>query len=231
MPTMSRVESTFCRSRLWTAFAGHVVLPWALQGFNPHGEVLEIGAGSGGMAAELLARHPDVTMTVTDFDEAMVGTALTRLTAFGDRVTVCQADATALAFPDASFDYVLSWIMLHHTVEWEQALGEAVRVVRPGGSVVGYDLLSTLPLRLVHQAEGAPFRMVRLGELRAVAQNLRVAEAVLTPGLAGFVVRFSLRKPGAEDASRAALRARANPAVASNFRAGCRWRHPSRPST
>jgi ubiquinone/menaquinone biosynthesis C-methylase UbiE len=186
MPTMSRFEAAFCRSRPWKTFAGNVVLPWSLQGFDPRGEVLEIGAGSGAMAAEVLAHHPAVTMTVTDFDQAMVDVASTRLAEFGDRVTVRQADATALPFPDESFDAVLSWIMLHHTLEWEKALVEATRVVKPGGHVVGYDLLSTVPFRLL---------MVRLGELRAVVRELPVEQAVLTPGAAGFVVRFLLRKP------------------------------------
>src|SRR3954463_15021260 len=45
MPTMSRFEATVCRSAPWRLFAGRVVLPWALQGVTPGGDVLEIGAG------------------------------------------------------------------------------------------------------------------------------------------------------------------------------------------
>src|SRR5438309_8135478 len=121
------------------------------------------------MAAELLAHHDQPSMTVTDFDPEMVDAAAARLAEFGDRVTMRQADATALPFPDESFDAVLSWVMLHHTVEWEKALAEAVRVLRPGGHVVGYDLLSTAPLRLLHRGEHEHevLRMMRLDELRA----------------------------------------------------------------
>ena len=198
MPTMSRFEGAVCRSRPWRVLAREVVLPWSLQGFDPVGDVLEIGAGSGAMAAELLARSPDVTMTVTDVDEAMVEVAAARLAGFGERVAVRQADATAVPFSDGSFDFVLSWIMLHHAVDWEQVLAESLRVLRPGGHVLGYDLVSTAPLRLLHRAEGAPFRMMRRGELRAVVQDLPVDLAVLTPGLAGLVVRFLLRKRAAE---------------------------------
>jgi ubiquinone/menaquinone biosynthesis C-methylase UbiE len=194
MPTMSRVQAAFCRSQPWRAFAGNAVLPWSLQGFEPHGDVLEIGAGSGAMAAELLAHYDQPTITVTDFDQEMVDAASARLAGFGDRVTVRQADATALPFPDRSFDAVLSWVMLHHTVEWEKVLAESVRVLRPGGHVVGYDLLSTALLRLLHQGDGARLRMMRVHELRAVVRNLPVDQAILTPGLAGFVVRFLLRK-------------------------------------
>lgn len=153
MPTTSRFEAAFCRSAPWRFVSRQIVLPWALQGSHPGGDVLEIGAGSGAMAAELLATHPDVRMTVTDFDAAMVSAAGRRLALFADRTTVRQADATKLPFGDDSFNFVLSWIMLHHTIEWEAALGEAVRVTRPGGDVVGCDLLDTAPLRAV-QAEG-----------------------------------------------------------------------------
>jgi ubiquinone/menaquinone biosynthesis C-methylase UbiE len=194
MPTMSRFQAGFCRSRPWRALSGNSVLPWSLQGFEPHGAVLEIGAGSGAMAAELLERFDQPTMTVTDFDYEMVDAASARLAEFGDRVTVRQADATALPFRDGSFDAVLSWVMLHHTVEWDTALAESVRVLRPGGYVVGYDLLSTAPLRLLHRGDGARLRMMRVGELRAIVRDLPIDQAVLTPGLAGLVVRFLLRK-------------------------------------
>ena len=202
MPVMSRFEAAWCRSAPWRALARRVVLPWALQGHRPSGHVLEIGAGSGAMAAELLAVCPDITMTVTDVDPAMVDAAAARLRTFGERATVQVADATTLPFPDASFDGVVSWIMLHHTVEWENALAEAVRVVRPGGEVVGYDLLSTAPLRLLHQAERARFRMIRFSELREAVGALAVEQAVLTPSLAGLTVRFLLRTPTGGDASR-----------------------------
>jgi 16S rRNA A1518/A1519 N6-dimethyltransferase RsmA/KsgA/DIM1 with predicted DNA glycosylase/AP lyase activity len=65
---MSRVEKAFCRSAPWRAFTRRLVLPCALQGTRLDGEVLEIGAGSGAMAQELLATEPAVTMCVTDFD-------------------------------------------------------------------------------------------------------------------------------------------------------------------
>ena len=193
MPTMSRFQSAFCRSAPWRGFARRVVLPWALQGFRPGGDVLEIGAGSGAMAAEVLAMYPDVRLTVTDVDDTMVDIASSRLSRFGDRATARIADANALPFADRSFDAVLSWVMLHHTVEWEKALAEAIRVLRPGGQLVGYDLLSTRPLRLLHRDAGDHVRMIRLPELRDALRDLSVEQAVLTPSLGGIVVRFVLR--------------------------------------
>ncbi|MDQ1402483.1 MAG: hypothetical protein QOG03_799 [Actinomycetota bacterium] len=197
MPKMSRFQAAFCRSRPWRALAGNGVLPWSLQGFEPHGDVLEIGAGSGAMAAQVLARYAQASMTVTDFDHEMVDAASARLAEFGDRARVRQADATALPFADGSFDAVLSWVMFHHTVEWEKALAECVRVLRPGGHLVGYDLLTTAPFRLLHHGHADQLRMMSVPEFRAVARALPVDEAIITPGLAGLVVRFQLRKRAA----------------------------------
>ncbi len=197
MPAMSQFHAALCRSLPWRAVAGHAVLPWSLQGFDPHGQVLEIGAGSGVMAAELLTRFDLSTMTVTDFDQAMVDAASARLAEFHDRVTVWRADATALPFPEGSFDAVLSWVMLHHTVDWDKALAESVRVLRPGGHLVGYDLVSSAPLRMLHHGD-RNVRLMGVGELRAVVNDLPVDEAIITPGLAGCVVRFLLRRRSTE---------------------------------
>lgn len=189
---MSRLQSTLCRSAPWRATAG-TVLRWSLHGFVPHGEVLEIGAGSGAMAAEVLDRYPAVTaMTVTDVDPAMVEVAAARLARHGARASTQQADATALPFADGTFDVVLSWVMLHHTVGWEQAVAEALRVLKPGGHLVGYDLLATRPLRALHRNDGDRIRLLSLDELRATLGD--AGEATVEPALARQLVRFTIRK-------------------------------------
>ena len=73
------------------------------------------------MAAEVLAMFEDITMCVTDHDDAMVAVAAERLAPFGDRVECRQADATAPPFLDDSFDIVLSWLCCT-TMAWETTL-------------------------------------------------------------------------------------------------------------
>ena len=194
MPAMSRFESSFCRGAGWRAFASRIVLPWALQGEQLDGDVLEIGGGSGAMAARLLATRPGVRVTVTDYDEAMVTAAHARLATFADRASVRQADATDLPVLDDRFDAVLSFIMLHHVIDWETAFGEAIRVLRPGGVLVGYDLVASRPARWLHQAEGARHRLMAPGGLRHRLADLPTEVVRLRPGLAGAVVRFTARK-------------------------------------
>jgi ubiquinone/menaquinone biosynthesis C-methylase UbiE len=191
---MSRVEKAVCRSAPWRVFTRHLVLPWALQGTRLSGEVLEIGAGSGAMAEELLATTPAITMCVTDFDQTMVSSAVEKLARFGTRVTARQADATALPFGDSSFDTVVSWIMLHHTVAWEKTLSEAVRVLRPGGLLLAYDLIDAGPMRWLHRAEHADHRMVGIDELRSELARLPVVDVSVRPGLGHVVMRFKARR-------------------------------------
>ena len=52
MPEMPALARTLCTSPPYRLFARRVLLPWALQGVVPSGEVLEIGSGSGAMAGE-----------------------------------------------------------------------------------------------------------------------------------------------------------------------------------
>jgi ubiquinone/menaquinone biosynthesis C-methylase UbiE len=193
MPEMSPFEQGFCRSAPWRWFARQVVVPWALQGERLSGDVLEIGSGSGAMAAELLQRFPDVRLTATDYDDSMVEVARDRLREFGDRVEVKQADATQLPFPDELFDAVVSLIMLHHVIDWEKALAEAVRVLRPGGRLLGFDLLASRPTQWLHQADRSTHRMVRWEEMRRATQDLPLL-GFLNRSPAGLMVRFDLQK-------------------------------------
>lgn len=192
MPSMSTIESLFCRSVPWEAVTGRWVLPWALQNVQPRGRVLEIGGGGGAMAAQILATSPDdVEVTVTDFDPVMVATAADRLRRFGDRAHAQVADATALPFEDGGFDTVVTFIMLHHVVDWEQALGEAVRVLAPGGMLVGYDLLGSAPARLLHHLEGAPHRFINRDELRPHLASLPLID--IKVGENTVLTRFQAR--------------------------------------
>src|SRR5688500_1393822 len=156
---MSAIEQVWCRSLPWRAFTRRVVFPWAIGDIELKGDVLELGSGSGAMAAELLDRYPDIRLVATDVDPAMRAAATARLERFHGRVEVREADATELPFPDASFDAVVSFIMLHHVIEWEQALAEIARVLRPGGVVVGYDLIESWMSRLTHRVDRSPHRM------------------------------------------------------------------------
>ncbi len=189
MPVMSKIESAFCRSTIWASFARHVVLPWALEGTQLSGDVLEIGAGSGAMADGMVRAFREARLTVTDIDEAMVSAARARL-AGRRNVIVEQADVTGLPFEDSTFDVVTSYLMLHHVVEWRAALTEAGRVLRPGGTLLGYDLAHTPLAGLIHRADRSPHRIVSATELRGGMTDAGLTGITVHPSVGGLLMRF-----------------------------------------
>lgn len=195
MPEMSAGAKTLLTSAPYRMIARRFLLPWVLQGEHPSGEGLEIGAGSGAMTARLLEAFPDLRMIATDFDPDMVTTASRTLSAFGNRVAVERADATELPFADARFGLVLSAAMLHHVGRWETAVTEALRVLRPGGVLIGFDILDVALLRLFNHP-GHTVRMLRRGELESRLSELPATDVNVRVSAAGTMVRFTARRTG-----------------------------------
>ena len=197
MPVMSAIEGAFCRSSPWRSFARRRVLPWALDGHSLAGEVLEIGGGSGAMAAGAARMFPDVQLTVTDVDPAMVDVARERVFACPN-VTVQAADVTAMPFNVGQFDAVTSYLMLHHVIHWVDALAEIARVLKPGGVFLGYDMTDTRLARLIHQVDGSPHRIIAPDELADELAAAGFAEATVRPSFRGHLMRFRAHKPAGE---------------------------------
>jgi SAM-dependent methyltransferase len=191
MPSLAKAAATSAPYRL---IARRILLPWVLQGEQPVGEGLEIGAGSGAMTAQLLAAFPELRMIATDYDTDMVATARQTLARFGDRATAERADAAALPFEDSQFDLVLSAAMLHHVIAWDKALAEAVRVLRPGGRLIGYDLLGTAPIRLLHFGGKHDTSMLRRGQMEIELSKLAVSGVRTRSAAGGLAVRFAASK-------------------------------------
>jgi SAM-dependent methyltransferase len=98
-------------------------------------DVLEVGCGTG-VLTRLLAALPQVrTVVGVDLAESLVEKA--RELAPGLRFE--RADARSLPFADASFDVAVFDSTLSHVPEPERALGEAFRVLRPGGLLAAFD--------------------------------------------------------------------------------------------
>lgn len=192
MPVMSGAEQMFCRSTPWRWWTRTVVLPWALQGVQLHGDVLEIGAGAGATATGTVETYPDVRLTLTDIDPKMVAEASK---AVGDhpRVLTRQADTTRLPFEDDSFDYCVSYLMLHHVIEWRPALAELRRVLRPGGRLMGYDLTDTRLARTIHIVDKSPHSLIAPGDLEVELVAAGFGGAHVSTSFGGHVMRFEAK--------------------------------------
>jgi ubiquinone/menaquinone biosynthesis C-methylase UbiE len=197
MPEMPPSAKATLTSLPYRLAARRIILPWILQNVEPSGEGLEIGAGLGGLTAQLLTLYPQFRMVATDTDRERVGMAEQVLSGFGNRASVQRADAAALPFSDGRFDLVLSAAMLHHVIEWDKALAEAVRVLRPGGKLVGYDLANTAPARMMRVGERQGTTLLSPGQLQTALDHLGLTGLQTRTALAGTVMRFSARKPAA----------------------------------
>lgn len=102
--------------------------------------------------------------------------------------------ATSLPFADDQFDSVVCFLMLHHTLRWQEALGEAARVTHPEGLLVGYDLADSMPARLLHRLDRSPFRLITQPELEDTLGSLPFDNIVVEAGWGGLLVRFAARR-------------------------------------
>lgn len=91
--------------------------------------LLEIGGGQSGLSKML---YPDAQVTVVDFDAGFADAPCNRRPG----VEFVATDATALPFADATFDAVTLFDLLEHVEDDEAVAREALRVTRPGGSIL-----------------------------------------------------------------------------------------------
>jgi ubiquinone/menaquinone biosynthesis C-methylase UbiE len=96
-------------------------------------QLLEIGVGLG--TDFIRFARAGAKVTGIDLTERGVELVRRRLALEGLEGDVRVADAESLPFDDGSFDKVYSWGVLHHTPATEQAVREALRVLRPGGEL------------------------------------------------------------------------------------------------
>ncbi|HUL09590.1 MAG TPA: class I SAM-dependent methyltransferase [Candidatus Acidoferrum sp.] len=166
----------------------------AFAGLAPGERVLDVGCGTGSLTF-LLAQRPDLAaITAIDYAAPYIEHATRRNT--DPRVSFRVGDATALPFPDASFDRVLSLLMLHFVVQPERAVAEMRRVARPGATVAAavwdarggfvanrlfHDTASALdPAAAARRARNYTRPMMRPGELEAAWRQAGFAEVVAT---------------------------------------------------
>jgi SAM-dependent methyltransferase len=95
--------------------------------------VLDVGCGVGSLALTIADAFPATRVTGVDPSAMFVRHAQTL--ARHEQLRFQVGDAQALEFPDATFDAVLSQLVLNFVPDRERALREMMRVTKPGGVV------------------------------------------------------------------------------------------------
>ena len=113
---------------LWRRKVGRIVSRW-----NPE-HVLDVATGTGDLALEIQKRCPGAKVLGTDFCPEMLAHA----TEGGVQETQVE-DAMNLSFKDGTFDVVTAAFGLRNMENWQKALREMGRVIKPGGHLLVLD--------------------------------------------------------------------------------------------
>ncbi|NTU63363.1 MAG: class I SAM-dependent methyltransferase [Chloroflexi bacterium] len=93
------------------------------------GRLLDAGGGTGRVSSQL--RHLVDEAIISDLSASMLKQAQVK-----GRLQPAQAHAERLPFPAASFDRVVVVDALHHFCNQREAIGDLLRVLKPGGRLV-----------------------------------------------------------------------------------------------
>jgi len=99
----------------------------------PNSKVLDLCTGTGDIAALLKEKYEDVTGT--DFSGEMLKVARRK----HKNINFVEADCLNLPFENESFDLVTISFGLRNTADYDKAVSEIARVLKPGGIFVHLD--------------------------------------------------------------------------------------------
>lgn len=97
---------------------------------------LDVGCGTGGLTATVLAIADPAEVVGVDTSEGFLSHARAQLA--DPRVSFRTGDALSLPLADHSFDAVVSGLALNFLPDPGRGVAELVRVAGPGGTVAGY---------------------------------------------------------------------------------------------
>ena len=108
--------------------------------------VVDLGCGPGGVLLRVAALTPTLHLTGVDVDPQMIARARHKAEraypAVAARPSFVVADAAALPFDDATVDLVVSSYAVHHLPDRHAARAEILRVLKPGGRALIWDIVS-----------------------------------------------------------------------------------------
>jgi ubiquinone/menaquinone biosynthesis C-methylase UbiE len=140
---LNRVEYALMNNPVRSAIQRHFEARRLLRMGGPMrgGRALEVGCGRGVGTELILEVFGADSVDAFDLDPRMVALARKRLAARGSRIRLWVGDASAISAPDAAYDAVFDFGIIHHIPEWRRALAEVHRVLKPGGQFYAEEVL------------------------------------------------------------------------------------------
>lgn len=140
---LNRIEYALMNNPVRAAVQRHVEARKLLRMGGPMngGHALEVGCGRGVGISLILNVFGADSVDAFDLDPRMVAKARRRFSAYGSRVRVWVGDAEAISAPEATYDAVFDFGIIHHIPEWPRSLGEVSRVLKPDGRFYAEEVL------------------------------------------------------------------------------------------
>ena len=101
---------------------------------TPNTHFFEPGIGTGRIALPLLEQG--YTYTGLDISEPMMEKLRQKAQGIAGSLILINGDVTALPFPNDTFDVAIAAHLLHLVPDWQTALEEMYRVLKPGGIII-----------------------------------------------------------------------------------------------
>ncbi|MBN1976773.1 MAG: methyltransferase domain-containing protein [Anaerolineae bacterium] len=183
---MGKTETHVVNSRIRQLFQKHYEFAIIEKHLKRHNidlagkTILDAGCGSGYSTALILEKFQPHKLYAIDVMPEQVEVAKER----GMLASVSIGDIADTEFPSEQFDAVFTFGVFHHVPEWPKAVEEMVRVLKPGGVLVGGEIAK--------KEENGDFEWERFAEQLEEA-GLKIIEAERI--YFGYFRSFLCRKP------------------------------------
>jgi ubiquinone/menaquinone biosynthesis C-methylase UbiE len=112
-----------------------------LSAEKAQGVLVDVGCGPGYLLGVIAKKFPSLKLIGIDLSKEILGQASRNLANIaGQRLALMEGDSENLPLASNSVDHIVSTLSLHHWPHPETAFREFSRVLKPGGTLLVFDL-------------------------------------------------------------------------------------------
>ena len=144
----AKIVKAYDRISQWPQFrAIRRIIIHELKRHHPQGTLVDVGCGPGYLLVDMAQAFNNLKFIGVDLSSQMVEKAIGNITSKGfiERVSFRVGDIQGLPFESNSLDFVLSTLSLHHWLHPTQGFEKILRVLKPGGQFLVFDLKRNSP--------------------------------------------------------------------------------------